>query len=119
MVQRTAASQRPGLPSSGTGGLSGQGAGWEFIPAGACGSRPALIDDVGRIGRVVAEPVAQPLDVGAHPLGVAGVPSGPNLAQQGLVRQDPARGLREHAQQLVLGRRQRHRAPATLTRRRS
>ena len=26
--------------------------------------------------------------------------------------QDPARALREHAQQLVLGRRQRHRAPA-------
>ena len=57
--------------------------------------------------------MAQPLDVGAHDfwVGFAVAASGPDLAQQVLVGQDPARALREHAQQLVLGRRQRHRAP--------
>ena len=51
---------------------------------------PALVDGPGRAGGVIAEPVAQPLDVGAHELGLAVAPSDPNLAQQSLVRQDQA-----------------------------
>ena len=54
---------------------------------------PALVDDPGRAGGVVAELVAQPLDVGAHDFGVGCAASGPDLAQQGLVRQDPAVGI--------------------------
>ena len=78
-VRANIGARQPGEPGAGRSALTRR-------PAGACGSRdPSLIDDVGRIGRVVAEPVAQPLDVGAHPLGVAGVPSGPDLAQQDLV----------------------------------
>ena len=38
---------------------------------------PALVDDPGWAGGVVAEPVAQPLAVGAHDLRVAVAASGP------------------------------------------
>ena len=51
---------------------------------------PALVDDPGRADGLIAEPVAQPLDVGAHELGLAVAPSDPDLAQQSLVRQDQA-----------------------------
>ena len=60
---------------------------------------------------LVGELVAQPLDVGAHDLGIDVGAPGPDPAQQGLVGQDPASVLRQHAQELVLGRRQLHRAP--------
>ena len=74
-------------------------------------AHPALVDDQGRAVGLVGELVAQPLDVGAHDLGSGGGAPGPDPAQQGLVGQDPAGVLRQHAQELVLGRRQLHRAP--------
>ena len=60
---------------------------------------------------IVAELAAQPLDVGAHDLGIVLGAFGPDPAQEGLVGQDPAGALGKNAQQLELGRRQRHRAP--------
>ena len=54
----------------------------------------AHVEDPARALRVVAELVAQPLDVGAHDLGIAVGPLGPDLAQQRLVGGDPTGGWR-------------------------
>ena len=46
---------------------------------------PALVDDVGRVGRVVAELAPELLHEGAHQLRIAVVPPAPHVAQQGVV----------------------------------
>ena len=50
----------------------------------------ALVEDVGRLGRVVAELVAEVLDDGAQAIGVAGVQPAPHLAQQGVRGHHPS-----------------------------
>ena len=45
-------------------------------------AHPALVDDQGRAVGLVGELVAQPLDVGAHDLGIGGGAPGPDPAQQ-------------------------------------
>ena len=75
----------------------------------ARGARPghavadaAHVEDPGRVRRVVAELLAELLDEGAHDLGVAVAPPGPDPVQQRLGGRDPSGVDREDAQQLVV-----------------
>ena len=76
----------------------------------ARGARPghavadaAHVEDPGRVRRVVAELLAELFHEGAHDLGVAVAPPGPDPVQQRLGGRDPSGVEREGAEQLVLG----------------
>ena len=50
-----------------------------------------VVEDVGRLLRVVGQLAPELLDEDAHQVGVIGFPAAPHLAQQGVVGQAPAR----------------------------
>ena len=65
-------------------------------PAGHAVADAAHVEDPGRVRRVVAELLAELLDEGAHDLGVAVAPPGPDPVQQRLGGRDPS-GVSERA----------------------
>ncbi len=81
-----------------------------ILPGHAVADAP-LREDVCRLADGVAELPAQPPDAGTREPGVGPAAPAPHLAQQRIVGGDPDRAEREDPQQIVRGRRQRHRAP--------
>ena len=60
-------------------------------------------EDVGGVGRVVAELLSELLDGGADAVGVVRAAPSPHVAQQRLVGHDPSCVAREGAEQVELG----------------